>query len=633
MKKVSLLSLAMLLAAHVSFAQVFSSSFEEWTNPNSPVGWLGSTTHTTNLAVNQSNDAQSGSFSCQLITTGTTHRRFSTQPIAATAGTVYSISFYIKGSGEVRTGLANAPFGPDNFQTYNSYVQASSEWTQHTQQITASSTGDVQFIFSVLETAQPNHILLDNVVITTASVNTVTINAIQFTTNPNGDSPLVGQTVTTQGVVTGTYVTTTNQHGYFIQDAPGAWNGIHVFQGTNSNLPTLGNQVQVTGNVAEFNGLTQLTNVTTVILNPSAPLPNAVDITSLQLSQEEQWEGVLVRVVDAACTEQNSGFGMWEINDGSGPAKVHNLMNVFTPTLGAVYNITGVVNFAFSEYRICPRNNADIVVVNSNVQEVTIQQIQSITAPDGASPLLGQTVSTRGVVTAIKPNEGFFIQDGSGPWRGIFIFNSTINPAMGDSIALTGNVNEHFGLTQLSSISNHQIVSSGNTIPAASVVTTAQANTEQYESVLVRVENAICTNANAGFGMFRLNNSTADMLVDDDIFAFTAVLGNGYNAQGPMWFSFGEFKMLPRMASDIELIGFASTEQNAFEAVVVYPNPSNDVITIANYDGEITILDASGRKVQVLEVTHNNNSLNISNFDSGIYFIVTKEQIIRFVKK
>lgn len=632
MKKVNFLSVLLLAFVQVSFGQFFTSSFETWSNPNSPTGWLGSQTHTTDLVVNQSTDAQDGAFSCQLVTTGSAHRRFTSQPLAVTAGTVYTITFYVKGAGEVRTGLASPPFAVSDY-IYNAYVAGTSTWTQHTQNITAPVTTDAQFIFSVRNTVGPTHILIDNVTITTATVSLVPIYDIQFTSAPDGASPLAGQTVTTTGVVTGTYVTTSNQHGYFLQDGAGAWNGIHVFQGTNSNLPTMGNQVQVTGTVAEFNGLTQLTNVTTVVMNQSAPLPAPVDITTLQLSNQEQWEGVLVRVVEVECTNANSGFGMWEVNDGTGPAKVHGLMFTFGAVLGGEYTITGVVNYSFDEFRICPRNSADVVVLNSNVQEVSIQNIQFTTATDGASPLVGQTVSTRGMVTGVWPTQGFFIQDGTGPWRGIFVFNSTINPSMGDSIALTGNVVEFFGLTQISSVVSHQIVSTGNPLPAPAVITTAQANTEQYESVLVRVQNAICTNNNAGFGMFRLNNSTADMLVDDDIFAYTAVVGNGYNAQGLMWFSFGEFKMLPRMASDIELVGFASLSDNELNAVAVYPNPATNEISVVNYEGQIQISDALGRIVKTIAINTSNQQIDINSLESGVYFVVANGQAIRFVKK
>ncbi len=633
MKKVSLLSMAIVLVAQVSFAQIFTSSFENWSGPNSPDGWMGSATHTQYLTINQSVDANSGDYSCQLVTSGADHRRFSTQPLAVTAGTVYTITFYLKGAGEIRTGLVNAPFGGTDYQAYNGFIDATPTWTQHTQNITASLTGDVQFIFSVLETAAPDHILIDDVSISAATVLTVPIYDIQFTTDVSGASPLVGQTVTTVGVVTGFYTTASNQHGYFIQDAPGAWNGVHVFQGTNSNLPSIGNEVQVTGTVAEFNGLTQLTGVSTTVLNTSVALPDPVEISTLALSTEEMYEGVLVRVMDVECTEQNSGFGMWEINDGSGAAKVHGLMYTFAPTLGAEYNIIGVVNYSFDEFRICPRNMSDIDVLNSNVNPVSIYDIQFTTDVSGASPLVGQTVMTSGIVTAVWPSEGFFIQDETGPWNGIFVFNTSINPTLGDEIELTGNVVEYFGLTQISSVSAHAIVSTGNVLPAAAVISTQAANSEQYESVLVRVENATCTNTNSGFGMFTINTGNGDMLVDDDIYAFTPTLGNGYNAQGVMWYSFGEYKMLSRFESDIETVGFASVGNDELNNLGLFPNPASESLNFVNFDGQVNILDAQGRLVLTAQVDASNNQIDVQNLESGVYFAMLNGKAMRFVKK
>lgn len=81
-------------------------------------------------------------------------------------------------------------------------------------------------------------------------------------------SPFAGQTVTTQGIVTAAYPTG-GFNGIYLQtpgtgggtDAtPGASDGIFVF-GSNSGASTvsIGDHVQVTGAVSEFNGLTEIT--------------------------------------------------------------------------------------------------------------------------------------------------------------------------------------------------------------------------------------------------------------------------------------------------------------------------------------------------------------------------------------
>ncbi|HEX5090102.1 MAG TPA: ExeM/NucH family extracellular endonuclease [Nocardioides sp.] len=75
-------------------------------------------------------------------------------------------------------------------------------------------------------------------------------------------SPLVGELVSTQGVVTASYPTG-GLNGFYIQtpgpDTANASDAIFVFGGAGfSNYPTIGASVSVTGTVTEFNGLTEL---------------------------------------------------------------------------------------------------------------------------------------------------------------------------------------------------------------------------------------------------------------------------------------------------------------------------------------------------------------------------------------
>jgi len=640
MKKVGFLCLAIIVFTNMSMAQVFSSGFESWSGPNSPDGWIGNVVAgnaTTVPAANitQSSDAQEGLLACRLQNTSTSHQRFTTSAVNMTAGTVYTITFWAKGSGDIRTGIVtiNSSGVAQYPSAYNAYISLTSTWTQYTQTFAAQNTSLGEFIFSIRSTVAPDHILLDNVVITDGGSVTppdyVSIYDIQYTTAMSGDSPYVGQTVETSGIVTATYAS-----GYFIQNGVGPWTGVHVFN--NSNTPQIGDSISIIGNVVEYFNLTQITSVTSFVNHSSGnTLPVAVEITSAQ-SKTEPYEGVLVKVMNAECTNVNSGFGMWKINSGVDSSKVHNLFYAYTPILGASYNIRGVINYSFSEFRVCPRNINDIEVLNANVNDVSIYEIQFTTAADGASPLVGQTVTTSGIVTATvatASNTGFFIQDGVGPWNGIFVANNSINPTVGDEIELTGVVGESFGLTRISGVSGHTIVSSGNALPAPTVISTQAVNTEPYESVLIRVQNTTCTNTNAGFGMFRVNDGSGDALVDDELFSFTPVLGNGYNVQGLLWFSFGEFKIWPRFASDIETIGFASLEGNELNQVVLYPNPAEETLNVLNYEGQVLVLDAQGRVILVNEVSAAQNQINVANLVAGVYFAVIDGQTIRFVKR
>ena len=131
-------------------------------------------------------------------------------------------------------------------------------------------------------------------------------------------SPLVGQTVTTTGVVT-----KLNNNGYFIQDLMGDGNpatsdGIFVFTST---APTVlvGQFLRLTARVTEFNTgaatnadtashtLTQLTNTTAVqvLANGYVIAPTPVTLPELANDDLERYEGMLISIAGPLTVSQN----------------------------------------------------------------------------------------------------------------------------------------------------------------------------------------------------------------------------------------------------------------------------------------------------------------------------------------
>ncbi len=131
-----------------------------------------------------------------------------------------------------------------------------------------------------------------------------TIPQVQGTTNT---SPYVGRTVTTSGVVTAVYATG-GLNGYTIQ-TPGtggavdlatrtASDGLYVFSAATAGLVAIGDHVEVTGAVSEFNGLTELTVAGAADLRKlstpaAAPQPAAVAFPRTD-AQRESLESMLV---------------------------------------------------------------------------------------------------------------------------------------------------------------------------------------------------------------------------------------------------------------------------------------------------------------------------------------------------
>ncbi|MFQ3612335.1 MAG: ExeM/NucH family extracellular endonuclease [Cyanobacteriota bacterium] len=122
-------------------------------------------------------------------------------------------------------------------------------------------------------------------------------------------SPIVGQTRTISGIVVGDFENEgvagqTYLQGYYVQDAgdgdPATSDGIFIFSST-ANTVSLGDEVQVTGTVAEFRQQTQLTNVFNnfAICSSGNPLPAPVQIRlPLTPDEREALEGMLVTFGD-----------------------------------------------------------------------------------------------------------------------------------------------------------------------------------------------------------------------------------------------------------------------------------------------------------------------------------------------
>ncbi|MFN3917164.1 MAG: T9SS type A sorting domain-containing protein [Flavobacteriales bacterium] len=628
MKK--LLLLAVVLISYTIQAQVvFQSNFENWTAGN-PDGWMGDKTNIASANVIQvAFGAVYGSNLCQLVESSTSHKRFTTQNLSVVNGQAYEMKVWVRGEGEIRANLHNGTA----YQTYTNYTTVNSATNiQLTYTIISSNTAnDAQFILSVVNTVAPNHIMLDSVHIEEIIVlppPIYSIYDIQYTTNPNGDSPQLGNNVTTIGVVTGI-----RSNGFYIQDGTGAWNGIMIF--TTSFTVTMGDEVMLTGQVAEFNGCTQIQNLTSFsILNSGVVLPAATVISTADVNTEP-YEGVLIRVQNAMCTNANAGFGMFEVNDGSGAALVDDDMyNYASQAINDEFNITGIGHFSFSEFKILPRNAADVELIGGGSPTLSIYDIQFTTDPGGASPLNGQTVNTGGIVTGTY-TDGYFIQNNSGAWQGIHVFQPGHSVTRGDSITLTANVVEHFNMTQLSGVTNLIVVSQGNTLPAPAIISTAAVNTEPYEGVLVRVNNAICTQPNPAtdFGMWSVNDGSGVAKIHNLIFAYTPTLNTLYNITGPVYFSFAEFRIEPRDANDIEISTSVFAQDNI--SLSLFPNPAVEFIQVELQNAsffEYDVYDVQGRKVLNGRLT-NRMQINVSELNQGSYLLMLKNSAGNTVQK
>ncbi|HMQ76811.1 MAG TPA: hypothetical protein PKE21_12770 [Flavobacteriales bacterium] len=408
MKHITLLT-ALLLGLAAQAQTIVATSFESWTG-NVPDGWVGSKTNLAADSIQQADqNIQFGTYAVRLVSATSTHKRFTTTSQNVTTGTAYNISFYARGNGEIRTGLFDGRATGFGYAPYNPYIAVSTtSWTPYSQQIVADNdTIDGEFILSVRNTvAASGHLEVDSVRIWTGAVNPPTdasIYQIQYTTDPNGASPLVGQTVNTGGVVCGVAT-----NGYWLQSGTGPWTGIFVFD---SSPVALGDSLTLTALVEEYFNQTQLSDAANVnIVSPGNPVD--VQSATTGVVGQEQWEGMLVQVTNADCTNDDiaNNFGQWTIDDGSGAVLVNDLMYAYTPTLGVNYDVTGLVSYSFSEWKMEPRFAAD-VAISTGLDEQLLAATRVWPVP--ATDMLTVDVPVPGVRYQVLDASGRTVLEGS----------------------------------------------------------------------------------------------------------------------------------------------------------------------------------------------------------------------------
>ncbi|MDB4533668.1 T9SS type A sorting domain-containing protein [Vicingaceae bacterium] len=366
MKKIFTLLLAASFGTLAIGQTVFQSDLSSWAGGN-PTGWFGSSTSIAQSAVTEvAAGANYGSSMAQLINSTTSHKRFTTENVQVVAGTTYEIKIWVAGLvGDLRTNyydVTNSAYG-----SYNGYVAVvAGPQSIITQSVTLPATCDsAQFILSLRNT-DANGILIDSVSVTAGSAPVATpysIYDIQYSTATPADSPHNTELVETSGVVTAV-----QYNGYYLQDGNGSWNGVFVLD--YNNAPSIGDDVSVTGTVDEYFDFTTIKNIIVYNATAGGTLPTATSLSTLGVNNE-QYEGVLVSVTAANCTADTTSntFREWTVNDASGDLVIDDKMYIYSPTVSTLYNVTGVLDYAFSTFKLLPRVTAD-VTISTNINEL-----------------------------------------------------------------------------------------------------------------------------------------------------------------------------------------------------------------------------------------------------------------------
>ena len=165
----SVIMLCLMMLSFAGFAQINTNGgFENWSGAT-PDGWMGSKTNigAANVVLITSG-AHSGNNACELINPASGHKRFTTQPIHVDNGTQYVISFWAKGSGDIRVALFDDRETGSGYSSYSAYHSINSDTYQYcfdTLQA-ANTTNSGEFILSVRNTDDDeDNLIVDDVTI------------------------------------------------------------------------------------------------------------------------------------------------------------------------------------------------------------------------------------------------------------------------------------------------------------------------------------------------------------------------------------------------------------------------------------------------------------------------------------
>jgi uncharacterized protein len=130
------------------------------------------------------------------------------------------------------------------------------------------------------------------------------------------NSPLEGQSLTTTGIVTTIFSGSGTVQGFFIEDPgcdsdPATSNGLFVYNPNTSGIG-VGQRVSVSGTVLEFQGLTELSQITGItVIGSGSVLATDISLPIPSLTDWERYEGMLIRFPQQLVVTGNDSWAQY----------------------------------------------------------------------------------------------------------------------------------------------------------------------------------------------------------------------------------------------------------------------------------------------------------------------------------
>jgi len=278
----------------------------------------------------------------------------------------------------------------------------------------------------------------------------------------------------------------------------------------------------------------------------------------------------------------------------------------------------GVHTFTYS-YMGCVRTL--IVTVAEKMRTPKIAEIQG---QGDVSPLEGLKVKVMATVTAVAPGEGFFVQDANAAWSGIWVeFDKATYEGIqiGNGVTIIGEVAEVASVTSIVDATMEFVPPMVNITPMV-LANPSDLKAEKYESVLVKVEGARASAPAAGTGEWTIYyQESNNALVNDWLYFASVTKGNYYDVTGVVNARLDNYKLEPRIESDVKNLTVTKVDPDLANTFKVYPNPFNDQITIDNNDKLTRVVISNIAGQRVIDIEYPTREIRTANLVSGIYVI------------
>ncbi|TYS17671.1 hypothetical protein FZC78_07365 [Rossellomorea vietnamensis] len=224
---------------------------------------------------------------------------------------------------------------------------------------------------------------------------------------------------------------------------------------------------------------------------------------------------------------------------------------------------------AAAEWDNLPKDNSSNLGVHGE-EAPPAEPITLSTIADARQSGKGSIVKVEGVATAAFTSgsaTNLYIQDGT---AGIVVRAAGITAQPGDKVVVEGTLDDYYGLAQISTSSANikvETKSAGVPNPAAISATEFAANGEKYEGTFVEFSNITVESVN-NFDEYTVTDGTEQFVIAPDAGGLLEV-GKTYDfVRGVVDYSYDEYKLVPRSASDVIADAFSVVANPASGTVV-----------------------------------------------------------------